>query len=239
MNVKPVVWGSLTRKAAAPVGDCRTGTTGWLTATYDVTMPPELADHLQPPTDCKTSGGTAPDGSVCHFPFVHDGTTYNICTDVNHDTPWCYTNQEKSSWGECPSTCGRLPPGLPQNTQAYRIDVRGHLDQEVEHCVVGVQDTTLTFKYARTYGVRKVKVTFPFDALFPYEGVHCPCRDALSEAACASLRNAGNCDSDGYQGKARVFAASPPSGGLCSRGRPRVRRPRSTLERLSRRSVPR
>ena len=57
--------------------------------------------------DCKTSGGTAPDGSVCHFPFVHDGTTYNICTDVDHDTPWCYTNQEKSSWGECPSTCGR------------------------------------------------------------------------------------------------------------------------------------
>ena len=189
MNVKPVVWGSPTRKAAAPVGDCLTGTTGWLTATYDVTMPPELADHLS------------------------------------------------------------VEPVLPQNAGAYKIDVRGHLDQEVEHCVVGVQDTTLTFKYAGTYGVRKVKVTFPFDALFPYpgpsgEGVHCPCRDALSKAACTSLRNAGNCEQEatpanGYKGKARVFAASPPSGGLCSRGRPRVRRPRSTLERLSRRSVPR
>ena len=175
MNVKPVVWGSPTRKVAAPVGDCLTGTTGWFTATYDVTMPPELADHLS------------------------------------------------------------VEPVLPQNAGAYEIDVRGHLDQEVEHCVVGVQDTTLTFKYAGTYGVRKVKVTFPFDALFPNEGVHCPCRDALSEADCLSRKNAGKCDS----AATRVFAASPPSGGLCSQGRPRVRSPRSTLERLSRRSVPR
>ena len=145
-----MVWGSLTRKPSVAVGDCLTGTTGWLTATYDVTMPPELVEQL-----------------------------------------------EKKE--------AVLPRNLDLGTQPYRIEVRGHLNQEVETCVLGVQGTTLTFKYAATYDIRKVKVSFPFDSDFPYdEKGYCPCRNSIIADVHNSQWNSNN------------FCAQRKANGQCS-----------------------
>ena len=46
-------------------------------------------------TACVTTGGTAPAGSACVFPFTYAGISYSTCT--NHDngaTMWCYTDSD-------------------------------------------------------------------------------------------------------------------------------------------------
>ncbi len=48
--------------------------------------------------------GTAPDGSVCHFPFIYRGVEYNDpeCSTVNNnDVPWCYVDEDFKKWGNC------------------------------------------------------------------------------------------------------------------------------------------
>ena len=40
--------------------------------------------------ECKTTGGTAPEGTPCAFPFTYDGVEYTACTTANNNgVPWC------------------------------------------------------------------------------------------------------------------------------------------------------
>ncbi|XP_066274543.1 uncharacterized protein [Branchiostoma lanceolatum] len=49
-----------------------------------------------------TTGGTAIEGSRCHFPFLYRGRVYTDCTSTLHGTPWCSTDEKyKGYWGEC------------------------------------------------------------------------------------------------------------------------------------------
>ncbi len=52
-----------------------------------------------------TTGGKAPEGSICVFPFTYRGTIYTECTTQNNgDVPWCYTTsspQIDHIWGNC------------------------------------------------------------------------------------------------------------------------------------------
>jgi hypothetical protein len=51
---------------------------------------------------CFTTGGTAPEGTECKFPFQHLGVTYSTCTDIdNSGIPSCYTDTQNSVWGNC------------------------------------------------------------------------------------------------------------------------------------------
>jgi len=50
-----------------------------------------------------TVGGTG-NGARCVFPFTYEEVTYNGCTDMNHDKPWCATTSnygQDGKWGEC------------------------------------------------------------------------------------------------------------------------------------------
>ena len=57
---------------------------------------------------CTTTGGddkeAAPYGTECMFPFTFGGNEYYGCTDQNHTTPWCYTDDD-FHWGECDDNC--------------------------------------------------------------------------------------------------------------------------------------
>ncbi|KAI8499076.1 hypothetical protein Bbelb_235290 [Branchiostoma belcheri] len=45
----------------------------------------------------------------CHFPFTYEGKTYNSCTNVNHDRPWCsLTADYQGEWKNCNE--GVIPP---------------------------------------------------------------------------------------------------------------------------------
>ena len=35
----------------------------------------------------------------------YKGVTYNTCTSVDHDRPWCVTDSEEKLWGNCPDSC--------------------------------------------------------------------------------------------------------------------------------------
>ena len=51
------------------------------------------------------TGGSAPKGVKCVFPFVYKGKTYNKCTKVDDATPWCATEKPyKNQFGYC--NCG-------------------------------------------------------------------------------------------------------------------------------------
>jgi hypothetical protein len=56
-------------------------------------------------TTCRTTGGTAPKGSACVFPFTYSGTTYYNCTtesNIGKREPWCSTSQYfNGQWGNC------------------------------------------------------------------------------------------------------------------------------------------
>lgn len=59
------------------------------------------------------------EGTPCHFPFEHHGSTYQSCTEADNDRPWCRT--ASGSWGNCDcgypydeiSTCGGNAQGQP------------------------------------------------------------------------------------------------------------------------------
>jgi len=50
-----------------------------------------------------SSVATTQCGTPCHFPFKHDGKTYNECTSHGEVAPWCATKSEYDSynWGYC------------------------------------------------------------------------------------------------------------------------------------------
>ncbi len=59
---------------------------------------------------CTVGGGHGNrDGSKCVFPFVHKGTTYDKCTDVESPgKPWCYTTLSRTfsgPYGYCSGYC--------------------------------------------------------------------------------------------------------------------------------------
>lgn len=74
-----------------------------------------VTEALTPPTDlplivpahCTTTGGGVPEGSQCTFPFTYEGVTYDACTNVGHDKPWCSTETDANGihvtdhWGNC------------------------------------------------------------------------------------------------------------------------------------------
>merc|ERR1712110_1277106 len=53
-------------------------------------------------SDCSTTGGNA-GGRECKFPFIYKGVTYNTCTSLDNNQPWCYTDGKK--WGNCLTSC--------------------------------------------------------------------------------------------------------------------------------------
>jgi hypothetical protein len=59
------------------------------------------------PPPCTTTGGNAPDGSTCVFPFTYNGVQYNECTSIDEPAPWCNVDADQEdgfSWGFC--ACG-------------------------------------------------------------------------------------------------------------------------------------
>jgi hypothetical protein len=84
---------------------------GWTLAASEVCFSAGGADAAGI-TECTTTGGNAPEGSSCAFPFVYQGTTYNSCTSDNCNPPgcgpdgngWCSINEDyaaQSVWGNC------------------------------------------------------------------------------------------------------------------------------------------
>jgi len=55
-----------------------------------------------PPAEpIRTCGGTA-FGGKCKFPFTYKGNTYNECTEVGHEQPWCSIDSTyRGRWGNC------------------------------------------------------------------------------------------------------------------------------------------
>lgn len=51
-----------------------------------------------------TTGGNA-NGACCFFPFYYNGVRYNTCASEDHDKDWCYTDANRSKWGECVYDC--------------------------------------------------------------------------------------------------------------------------------------
>jgi len=55
-------------------------------------------------------------GAACIFPFMYKGETYNSCTTVDSDAPWCATEvdvygnyiEQTSKWGYCGSLCNKF-----------------------------------------------------------------------------------------------------------------------------------
>ena len=53
---------------------------------------------------CTTTGGNAPDGSTCTFPFTYADGTFTDCTAAdNAGIPWCYIGAGAPGdlWGNC------------------------------------------------------------------------------------------------------------------------------------------
>eukprot|EP01052_Picozoa_sp_SAG31_P019200 SAG31_NODE_1390_length_8539_cov_12.684834_9_plen_458_part_00 len=79
-----------------------------------------FAENAKGELQCKTTGGTAPQGSLCSFPFVYKGVNYTACTAVdNGGHLWCRTKSKISSqldglWGNC--TCS---VGFDSETASY------------------------------------------------------------------------------------------------------------------------
>jgi hypothetical protein len=69
---------------------------------------------------CRTTGGTAPEGTLCKFPFVYQDVSFSECTDLNNaETLWCYTSGGPNEvgnahqWGNCQcSEKAQLDPGV-------------------------------------------------------------------------------------------------------------------------------
>ena len=57
--------------------------------------------------NCVTTGGSAPEGTMCMFPFEYNGEKYNTCITADHTQLWCITDTE-GNWGNCKETCGRF-----------------------------------------------------------------------------------------------------------------------------------
>ncbi|KAM7435667.1 hypothetical protein ABFA07_014458 [Porites harrisoni] len=57
-------------------------------------------------------------GKCCSIPFTYRGVTYNSCTSVNHNRPWCSLDPVyKGRWGNCPlPVTTTLPTVCPQKT---------------------------------------------------------------------------------------------------------------------------
>ena len=55
---------------------------------------------------CRTENG-----QKCIFPFNYEGTTYNTCTSVDNDQPWCAYEVDSDAtlvegeWENCDNTC--------------------------------------------------------------------------------------------------------------------------------------
>ena len=63
--------------------------------------------------ECITTGGGSgnKEGTMCQFPFMYQDKIYSSCTDVDHHTSWCFTEEgatEQAAWG----TCTLCQPGL-------------------------------------------------------------------------------------------------------------------------------
>ena len=59
------------------------------------------------PTVCPQKTTT---GKCCSIPFKYQGKTYNACTKVNHNRPWCSLDPVyKGRWGNC----REYLPGVP------------------------------------------------------------------------------------------------------------------------------
>lgn len=60
----------------------------------------------------------------CVFPFKHDGVTYNGCTTVEHEQPWCYTQVDSNGegyrrhWGNCVDACPKAQESEVQPTKS-------------------------------------------------------------------------------------------------------------------------
>ena len=85
---------------------------GWHLAASEVCFSAGGADATGL-TECTTTGGNAPEGSSCAFPFVYQDTTYNECTRASCNPPdcgpegtdgWCSVYEDyaaQSVWGNC------------------------------------------------------------------------------------------------------------------------------------------
>ena len=86
---------------------------GWTLAASEVCFSAGGAD-ADGITECTTTGGNAPEGSSCVFPFVYTDTTYNSCTRDSCNPPgcgpdgtdgWCSVYEDyaahESVWGNC------------------------------------------------------------------------------------------------------------------------------------------
>ena len=67
--------------------------------------------------ECKTTGGNR-FNRTCAFPFWYRGTTYESCTTVDDDTPWCSTQVDSDGvhdygeWGYCDEGCPGTTQGM-------------------------------------------------------------------------------------------------------------------------------
>ena len=51
-------------------------------------------------------------GKPCEFPFSYNGRSYDMCVDVdNGGVPWCYTNFQRNTWGNCNISSCPVPNG--------------------------------------------------------------------------------------------------------------------------------
>ena len=60
----------------------------------------------------QTTGGSAPEGTRCIFPFEYKEITYTDCTYVEHDQLWCITDSS-GNWGNCNGPCGKSIGSFP------------------------------------------------------------------------------------------------------------------------------
>jgi hypothetical protein len=78
---------------------------GWHLAASEVCFSAGGADAAGV-SECTTTGGNAPEGSSCAFPFVYNDVTYNECTlQDGGGQAWCSLNADYvgggSQWGVC------------------------------------------------------------------------------------------------------------------------------------------
>ena len=67
---------------------------------------------------CQTKNGKG-----CEFPFWYNDRGYAMCIDVdNGGVPWCYTNLQRSTWGNCNiSSCPVSRGELNINSQVIAL----------------------------------------------------------------------------------------------------------------------
>jgi len=70
----------------------------------DIYREVEKLEELADPGCTATTGGNA-GGACCSFPFKRGGVSYTSCAMEGHHRPWCYTDKEKSKWGNCVIDC--------------------------------------------------------------------------------------------------------------------------------------